>query len=268
MRPWTVATYNIRHGLGRDGRVDLERTAQEIASFGADVIGVQEVDQGFGPRSGYEDQTERLGALLGMSACFGAAVDRPAVTVGKPRRRYGLALLTPHQLVSHTMHLLPGPPDRPPFIEPRGVLHARVRRGEGEGDTLDVLVTHLDPGLRRVRADQARGIAAITAQLPGSAVLIGDLNTSPGASELTPWRSVGWREAADDLGEPTLSLRRLLGALSFGALGSSARRPTFPAALPLRRIDSLWIRGGLSVTSLAVGPRLGSDHRPVIGIVD
>jgi endonuclease/exonuclease/phosphatase family metal-dependent hydrolase len=39
MAPWRVATYNIRHGQGRDGRVDLARTAAEIAALRADVVG-------------------------------------------------------------------------------------------------------------------------------------------------------------------------------------------------------------------------------------
>ena len=29
--PWRIATFNIRHGLGRDGRVDLARTARTIS---------------------------------------------------------------------------------------------------------------------------------------------------------------------------------------------------------------------------------------------
>jgi endonuclease/exonuclease/phosphatase family metal-dependent hydrolase len=44
MAPWRVATYNIRHGQGRDGRVDLARTGGDIAGLGADVVGLLEVD--------------------------------------------------------------------------------------------------------------------------------------------------------------------------------------------------------------------------------
>ena len=64
--PWRIATFNIRHGLGRDGRVDLARTARTIAALRADAIGLQEVDVAYGPRSGHEDQASRLAELLGV----------------------------------------------------------------------------------------------------------------------------------------------------------------------------------------------------------
>ena len=38
--PWRIATFNIRHGLGRDGRVDLARTARTIAALQVDAIGL------------------------------------------------------------------------------------------------------------------------------------------------------------------------------------------------------------------------------------
>src|SRR5699024_11610607 len=94
MTSWRVATFNIRHGLGPDERVDLARTADEIRALGAEVVGLQEVDVGFGPRSDHDDQAARLGELLGMRALFGAALDLPPTHEGGPRRRYGIALLT------------------------------------------------------------------------------------------------------------------------------------------------------------------------------
>ena len=59
-----LATYNIRHGAGADGRLDLARTAATIASLGADAVGLQEVDDAYGARSGFEDQASRLAARL------------------------------------------------------------------------------------------------------------------------------------------------------------------------------------------------------------
>ncbi|WP_394214477.1 endonuclease/exonuclease/phosphatase family protein [Brachybacterium vulturis] len=89
MSAWRVATFNIRHGLGPDSRVDLLRTAREIRRLDADVIGLQEVDQGVGLRSAHEDQPARLAALLGTRVCVGVAIDLPPPHVGAaaPRAR-------------------------------------------------------------------------------------------------------------------------------------------------------------------------------------
>ncbi|AXK44652.1 endonuclease/exonuclease/phosphatase family protein [Brachybacterium saurashtrense] len=317
MTTWRVATWNIRHGLGPDGRVDLERTAREIAALGADVIALQEVDVAFGARSAHEDQAARLGALLGMSVAFGAALDLPPEHDGAPRRRYGVALLTRHEIVSSRMHPLPGAPldawagteadeqagapgadgditSRPASApEPRGVLHVRVAGADGAG--LDVRVTHLDATHRAHRAVQVQELVSLVAagertgcgSAPdgiGAAVLLGDLNAEPTAPELTALPRAGWREAADQLlhrrgahgpvradrADRAVRLleggRRLLGALRAlcGVPGRRPDRATHPARFPLRRLDQVWLRGGVTATSLEVGGRGSSDHRPVV----
>lgn len=305
---WRVATWNIRHGLGPDGRVDLERTAREIAALGADVIALQEVDVAFGARSAHEDQAARLGALLGMSVAFGAALDLPPEHDGAPRRRYGVALLTRHEIVSSRMHPLPGAPldaeadaqagapgadgditSRPASApEPRGVLHVRVVGADGAG--LDVRVTHLDATHRAHRAVQVQELVRLGAASRertgrgrdhdpvAPAVLLGDLNAEPTAPELAALSRAGWREAADHILQrrgvhgPVRAVRlleggrRLLGALRAlcGVPGHRPDRATHPARFPLRRLDQVWLRGGVTATSLEVGGRGSSDHRPVV----
>lgn len=256
--PWRIATFNIRHGLGRDGRVDLARTARTIAALQVDAIGLQEVDVAYGPRSGHEDQASRLAELLGWEVAFGAALDLPALRPDGPRRRYGVALLTPHALTGPVMHALPAHPGAPARHEPRGVLHAQVTRG---GDALDLLVTHLDNDLPQHRTAEVLGILRRAEGITGPAVLLGDLNAAPHRPELAPLAAAGWREAADALRGPGRGLREL-PVLS--ALTGSPARPTHPARVPVRRIDSLWVRGAVDVLDLATGPLTDSDHRPVV----
>lgn len=257
--PWRIATFNIRHGLGRDGRVELARTARTIAALQVDAIGLQEVDVAYGPRSGHEDQASRLAELLGWEVAFGAALDLPPLQPSDPRRRYGVALLTPHALTGPVMHALPAHPGAPARHEPRGVLHAQVTRGGG--DALDLLVTHLDNDLPQHRTAEVLGILRRAEGITGPAVLLGDLNAAPHRPELAPLAAAGWREAADALRGPGRGLREL-PVLS--ALTGSPARPTHPARVPVRRIDSLWVRGAVDVLDLATGPLTDSDHRPVV----
>lgn len=263
MSTWRVATYNIRHGLGDDGRVDLARTAREIAALDADVIGLQEVDQGFGPRSGHEDQAARLGELLGMQVCFGGALELPPAHAGGQPRRYGLALLTRHEILVHAVHVLPAHPDHEPPAEPRGVLHARVC-GPGEQE-LDVLVTHLDNASRAHRTAQVQGIVRLAEHLAGPALLMGDMNADPAAPELAALAATGWRDAAVQKKRWRSPVRARLDAVMTRL--HRMRLATHPAHLPVRRIDSLWVRGALEVQGVEVGSRRSSDHRPVVATV-
>lgn len=294
MARWRVATYNIRHGLGRDGRVDLARTAREIAALEADVVALQEVDVAYGPRSGHEDQAARLGEWLGWQVAFGAALDLPPAADGQARRRYGLALLAPHALVDPVMHPLPSHPGVPARQEGRGVLQARVVRGEADG--LDVLVTHLDNALPEHRTAEVLGLLRLSEDLPGPAVLLGDMNAAPEDPELAPLGAGGWREAARELraarraaphqaGHGTgpaadggaashaalrrRGLDRLVRKVpALAGLARDPARPTHPARFPVRRIDSVWVRGDVTVRDLAVGGLVASDHRPVTATLD
>lgn len=303
--PWRVASANIRHGLGDDGRVDLERTARELRGLGADVIGVQEIDAAYGPRSGNVEQPTVLAGLLEMQHAFGAALDLPPAQAGGPRRRYGVALLTRHEILSQHMHPLPDHPAAAAPGEPRAVLHTRLRRADGE--ELDVLVTHLEAGDGAHRTSQVQGIVRLADPLTGPVVLMGDMNADPASAELAALPATGWQDAAQQLeaamatvraaaaraadrsmlmSPPLLDrtahplLRRALPVVRRAVipllrrgvaplLDLAGRRParptaaTHPARLPVRRIDVIWVRGGITATEVAVGPRGSSDHLPI-----
>lgn len=271
-----VGTYNIHHGADGQDRLDLGRTAAAIAALRADVIGLQEVDVGYGARSGFEDQAACLADLLGLQVCFGAAIDRPGAVGarigGAPadgaggRQQYGLALLTRHEIAAHTMHLLPGHPALGALHEPRGLLRTTVHPAGQE--PLHVLVTHLDHEDPRHRTAQVLRILEHTAALEGPAVLLGDLNADPASPELSPLSASGWREAAVDLRRalPRSPLTSMLAAAL--PVGSFPGRASFPSRLPLRRIDSIWARDGLEATALEVGSSRASDHRPLVATFD
>ena len=61
-----VLTYNIHHGEGLDGRIDLPRQAAIMTSAAPDLVALQEVDRGTA-RAGGVDQLAELARLTGMA---------------------------------------------------------------------------------------------------------------------------------------------------------------------------------------------------------
>lgn len=70
-----VMTFNIHHAQGTDDALDLQRIADVVKESGADVIGLQEVDNHYSGRSNWADQPAELAAMLGYHVVFGANID-------------------------------------------------------------------------------------------------------------------------------------------------------------------------------------------------
>ena len=71
-----ILSYNIKHGRGMDGKVDLPRIAKVVRSLSPDLVALQEIDRNC-TRSGSIDLTAELGAMLGMEGRFGKFMDYP-----------------------------------------------------------------------------------------------------------------------------------------------------------------------------------------------
>lgn len=172
-----IATFNIHHAEGRDGVVDLKRTAAFVLSLGADLIALQELDVG-ARRSRAEDQPARLAELLGMHVYF-------ARTVKFDKGEYGVALASIDEFRG-TVQQLP----RSSNEEPRVAIVASWR---GVG----VLATHLsrDAGARRAQTEH---LALVGSKLGAPAIVLGDLNQS--RRHLKPLTSVGFRIATPSRG--------------------------------------------------------------------
>ena len=69
-----LVAYNIHHGEGMDGKLDLERIARVIAAEKPDLVALQEVDKGC-KRSGSIDQAAKLAEFLKMDHRFGKFMD-------------------------------------------------------------------------------------------------------------------------------------------------------------------------------------------------
>jgi endonuclease/exonuclease/phosphatase family metal-dependent hydrolase len=234
-----VLTFNIHHGVGLDGVLDLDRTARVIEGADADVVALQEVDRHFGPRSGHVDQAGWLGHRLALEVAYGPVVDRgpvDAAAPGGPRRQYGIALLSRSPIARPRNVLLPSPHGG----EQRGLLGAHV---EADGVVVRMLCTHLQVRSRAERLAQARAVAASVAASDGPAVVMGDLNARPGASEIAP--------LTDSLVDAWITAGQGDGH-------------TFDAAEPYARIDYVLTSPGVVATQATVLVTDASDHRPVM----
>ena len=230
-----VLSYNIHHGVGADGRLDLERTARAIARSGPELVGLQEVDRHYSARSGFVDQAAWLGERLGMHVAFGPALDRSPPSPGAPRRQYGNAVLAGPEIMGWRNLLLP----RPEGGEQRALLEALVIV---DGRQLRFLTTHLQNGSATERLAQVAAIRDVLAGLPPPVVLVGDLNAQPGAAEV----------------------RRLTAVLDDAwVTAGRGRGATYHAAAPTRRIDYVLTTPDLVATAARVPASRASDHRPV-----
>lgn len=160
----TVVTYNIHHGEGMDGKLDLERIAALVLSMNPDVVCLQEMDKNL-PRTGKRDFPAWFAERLKMEARYG-------VNYHFDGGEYGVATLTRLPVLGWENTALPNPFNK----EPRGCLRVTV---EWKGAPVDVYNTHL--GLKgEERLAQAEALLElIPADKP--AVLAGDMNEGPGA---------------------------------------------------------------------------------------
>lgn len=225
----TLMTYNIRHGVGLDGKLDLERTARVIRSTNPDIVILNEVDHSTLRSFGVE-QADSLGSLLQMDARFGRSIDYDG-------GQYGNALLTRYPIISFeiidlsTDSLLEG---RSVFIAHLGV----------ENDTMVIMGTHLGLKIEERVAQVTRILQALPNQ--HKLILAGDFNFEP--------ESVTYH----------LLMQRLKDTHHPSEGGP---RFTFPANAPKRRIDYIFIGSGIQLLNDTQVDhdelQIASDHRPL-----
>ena len=233
----TVLSFNIRSARG-DGLVPsyeerhLRALAEMIGALAPDVVLLQELDRGVA-RSERVDQFAYLEEATGMDGRF-------ARTVNYQGGRFGLAVLTVHEIVAYEHVVLPQLGGK----EPRALQQLRIRLPSGR--EMDLFNTHIDPRLVS-RDRQIRLVLRHTERLlAGPALLAGDFNATPSSGIMETMRTE-WRDAA--------------------AHGGGDTPPaTYPTRAPMLRIDYVFVRGsGLELVGIAYpDPRGISDHLPIL----
>lgn len=244
----SIMSYNIAHGRGMDGKVDLERIARVIESAGADIIALQEVDSHYSGRSGYEDQAARLAAMLDMSYSYGPNLVKPPLAPRQPARKFGNAVLSRFPInyaINHPYRDIEKPPDD---AEPRGVLETVIEIG---GTYLSLFNTHLSLDEEGIRSNILE-LIEIAENTIFPAVIAGDFNAVPDHPEIQKVRS-RFLDAFAGVG-PRESLTFPSRYRDEDGIGT-----TEPAA----RIDYLFSKGAVEIRNARVIETSASDHMPI-----
>jgi endonuclease/exonuclease/phosphatase family metal-dependent hydrolase len=232
-KTFRVMTYNIHHGAGLDGKVDLQRIADLIKREQADIVALQEVDKGV-QRTARRDCPAELAALTGMTCVFSNNFHFQG-------GEYGNAVLTRFPIKRWTnRHYKMLRPD-----EQRGLLQLVL---DVRGRELVFLDTHIDyRGDDAERLLNAAEIAeAIQPYRGRPMILCGDFNDTPGShthQKIAQAFEDAWMVAGKGDGF------------------------TIPADKPRKRIDFIWLSKEPPITALGiwVPASEASDHLPVVG---
>ena len=230
-----VLSYNIHHGEGVDGKLDLERIARVIKSVKPDLVALQEVDQKV-KRSQDVDQPAELARLTEMKVAFGGNL---ALQGGE----YGNAILSRFPIKMHKNHLLPNLEKG----EQRGVLQAEIELPNRKRP-LVCLATHFDHRQNDAeRLESAKAINTLVDRLGDQcAILAGDLN------------DVHKSKAVVELQENW-------------TLTNEAPQPTIPVERPTRQIDFVLFRPASRwkvVEVKVLDEAVASDHRAILAVLE
>jgi endonuclease/exonuclease/phosphatase family metal-dependent hydrolase len=253
-----LVTFNVLHGAGLDGVVDLDRFARAIVALDPDVLALQEVDRGQERSHGADLVAVAAQAMGAATTRFVASMTGSPGPTWAPASRtpdpaaaaYGVALLSRCPITAwRELHLprikplvprLRRDPRRVQLVheELRSAVVARLETPEGP---LLVANAHLSfmPGWNHLQLHALR--RALVGAFPGRvpAVLMGDLNmTSRPARALTRFRPL-------------------------------VTAATFPAEHPTFQIDHVLARGDVGAVIDARAVELPmSDHRALVVELD
>lgn len=238
-------TFNIHHGKGTDGKINLKRIAEVIQESDADIIGLNEVDRQFSKRSAYIDQVAWLADFMQMNHAFGASVSLKSKRNYSKKtgdgsftvREYGNALLSKHPILSHKNH---------PFhsnvrlIEGRSLLEASISVNK---QMVSVFTTHLslNPFLHRKQTDL---IFKKISQSPNPTIVFGDWNMRPNKK--------AWQKMTEHF-------------IDTWSIQQPEQGFTFPSTRPRARLDYIFASQDFSVINASVVTKIpnASDHLPL-----
>ena len=153
-----VVSYNIKHGQGMDGKIDLERVAAVIAQKKPHLVALQEVDKDC-KRSGNRD-----------------------IAAGE----YGVAVLSKLPISGLHHYKLPGGP------EPRTALEVQVTV-KGHAESVSFVSVHNDWTSEEVRVGQVTALLDHLKERKHPVIIAGDFNGEMNDASMKLFGEKGWK---------------------------------------------------------------------------
>ena len=238
-----VLSYNIHRAIGVDRRFQPERIVEILGHHDADVVLLQEVDEG-APRSRELDLAKEIAEAAGYEH---RAVGH---NVSLRKGRYGNAVLSKWPIdLQRNIDLTIGSRKR------RGCLHTRLRtvRPHASEHRLDVFNLHLGLSARERQSQigvlsRAEEFAAVPDDV--ACLLAGDFND---------WLALLHPAVGEVMGFKSATQHRF---------GYQASIRTYPSFSPTGALDKIYYRGPIrliAARSCRLGiSRIASDHLPIV----
>lgn len=225
-----LVAYNIHHGEGMDGKLDLKRIAKVIAAEKPDLVALQEVDK-VCKRSGSVDQAAELAKLLKMEHRFGKFMDYQG-------GEYGMAVLSRLPIEKTVIHRLPK------GAEPRVALEVVVGSPNWPGKFSFVSI-HNDWIKEPLRAQQIEVLQEGLKDRKHPVILAGDFNARPDSASLKKLETKGWKMLRE------------------------GRKNTWSASEPKVEIDFFFAKGlpPFRFQDKVIAETVASDHRPIAVVI-
>lgn len=236
-----VLHWNIHHGVGTDGRYDIDRLATWIARTGANVVSLNEVERYTG--WGNEDQPARFAALL--RAKTGRTWRYKFAQNSGNSRGQGNLLLTTYDIESS---------DSEELSYTRAVARIAIIVN---GIRVNVFSTHLDSESSSRRRTQMGELIRFANRFPEQRILPGDYNAWPGAGEIdlmTSGHHDGW----------ALAYRSSLSVAYSGNTAGNTRNSRIDYVFHSRGASRLRLTQARVFDTRDSSGRMPSDHRPLM----
>jgi endonuclease/exonuclease/phosphatase family metal-dependent hydrolase len=239
-----VLQWNLHHGVGTDGKYDIDRIATWMAKMTPDIIMLNEVEKYTG--WGNEDQPARYKAMM----------------EAKTGRRWYLLFAQEYGLWTSNgkghVILSTYPLESTNFLDMSWDRVGAQARITVNGRTISLLITHLDPDSQSRRLTQAQQMILWGTAAPENRILTGDMNAWPDQSSIAEYNKTY---------NDSWAVAELAGkAVAFSGLSPSG-------ATKNGRIDYIFYSkkaANLVVLSSQVydtrnsSGAMASDHRPVV----
>ncbi|MDC7223702.1 MAG: endonuclease/exonuclease/phosphatase family protein [Spirochaetales bacterium] len=260
----SVASYNIAHGRGgRYGASNwqdrskeellhhLDLLARQIRLSGADVVVLNEVD--FSARWSFNyNQAKHIAEKGG----YPYVVEQSNIRITLPffKLSFGNALLSRYP-IGETAFLDFSPYSRAEDLF-AGNHDGAVCFIEGPAGTVAVGAVHLEHRSEETRLIAARRIAQFSEKLDGPFIIMGDFNSTPAGSPHA--------QTTPDGGNALTYLLTEGGFTSSSPLSAGENYLTFPSDSPVKAIDWILTKGGLSPERTRTIASPLSDHLMVV----